>query len=82
MQNQKVYFVFDLSSECSFGEGLGVYTSYELAIKAMEDGIEHYRGTDTDIYFHCFAIDVNAPISGYEEIASYTEDTWNLPNNS
>jgi hypothetical protein len=33
MQTQTVYFVIDLSSECSFGEGFGIYTSYELELK-------------------------------------------------
>ncbi len=76
MQNQTFYFVSDISSECSFGDGLGLYTSYELAIKAMEDRINSYKGTDTDIYLHCFEVDLNIPIEACVEIASYQEGVW------
>lgn len=79
MENTKLYLVIDVSSECGFDEGLGIYTSYELAIKAIEETIKDYSGTNTEIYFHCFEIDVNNPISGYTEIATYTEGQWNIP---
>ncbi|MEH1861979.1 MAG: hypothetical protein V7L21_29165 [Nostoc sp.] len=78
MQHQKSYLVFDLSSECSFGEGLGVYTSYELAIKAMQDRINDYSDVDTDIYLHCFSINLDDPICQYRPIANYSEGKWDI----
>jgi hypothetical protein len=79
MENKKLYLVIDISSECAYSDGLGIYTSYELAIEAIEEGIKGYSGTETEIYFHCFEIEVNNPISGYTEIATYTEGQWNRP---
>ncbi len=76
MQNNKSYLVFDLSSDCSFGEGLGIYTSFELARKAMNERISTYDETETDVYLHCFLIDLNDPISEYEPIANYAEGEW------
>ncbi|MBD2770927.1 hypothetical protein [Iningainema tapete] len=69
MENQKFYVIWDSSSTAPYGGALGVYDSYELALKEMQS----YVSNGTVEYLHCYLVELNSPISNWEQVINYNE---------
>jgi len=78
MNDKELYFVLNISSTVSSNEWYQIHTSYELALKAMEERVSNYDETVTDVYLYCFLIYLDAPISEYQPIAAYIEGEWHI----
>ncbi|MEH2218741.1 MAG: hypothetical protein V7K72_16805 [Nostoc sp.] len=77
MENQDYYIIWDSSSSAAYGGSLGVYDSYELALKAMQSYVSE-GGVE---YLHCYLVKLNSPVSDWEQVIGYMEDNggeWSL----
>ena len=62
MSTQAVFVLYD-SSGCNC-EICGVFSSLELAEKAMNDIVSHYREDTSDLYLHIYEV----PVDSFERI--------------
>ncbi|MEH1861980.1 MAG: hypothetical protein V7L21_29170 [Nostoc sp.] len=69
MENQNFYIIWDSSSSAAYGGSLGVYNSYELALKAMQSYVSK-GGVE---YLHCYLVELNSPVSDWEQVIGYSE---------
>jgi len=69
MNNQKFYVVWD-SSASAFDGALGVYDSYELALKEMQSYVDK-GGVE---YLHCYLVNLNSPINTWRQVIGYSEE--------